>query len=298
MSNNSIFPFVYREGIAAKYIARKRTAPFGNIRVMFEKQMLDETDTNILLHLQKYVYLNAYLIKTLLSRQLAECTTEFCNTHLKQLEKLGFVTRFQFLYTDKSNKEHSTPFVYTLTANARKIFPVKNDESFNTIMDIDCVQRRLSFNQFHIMLEGQYGSTLLYSSYLFGREYDGLYKVMSNGKPIIFYVFSIRQGEDWEKQYLRRIRGFKDYITESGVSYSGLIVICESEYQSLKAERCRYGDREIVSLDVYYVCDYAAVAEGALLQHIIQVDSNNNSYDILRIPVDGAVKENVKVDIS
>lgn len=253
MSNTSNFPFIYREGITVKYAKRKRSGAIANIRVMFEKQMLDETDTNILLHLQKYVFLNSFLLKTLLDRQMEECTTTFCNSHLKQLENLGFVTRFQFFYTDKAGNERTTPFVYTLTANGRKIFPVKYDESFDTVMDIDCVQRRLSFNQFHIMLEGQYGSSLLYSSYLFGREYDGLYKVMSNGKPIIFYVFSIRQGEDWEKQYLKRIRGFKDYISDAGVSYSGLIVICENEYQSLRAERSRNGDKEISSLDVYYL---------------------------------------------
>lgn len=290
------FPFVFRKGIYARYFNKNKKGAIKNIRMMFEKQFLDEIDTSIILHLQKYVYLNAFLLKTLLSRQIEKCTSSFCKVRLKKLEKLGFIVRFQFIYNDEMDIEHATPFVYCLSTSARKIFPIKYDQSFdNNIMDIDYVQRRLSFNQFHIMLEGQYGDTLKFSSYLFGREYDGLYKLSYNNCPLIFYVFSIRTTDGWEKKYLDRLREFKTHVTSANLSFSGLLVVCEYEYQALKAERARSGDKELSDIDIYYICDYAAVAEGALLQHVIEVNSEQNysSYNIIKIQVDGAVKENV-----
>lgn len=291
----SSFPFVFRDGIYAKYAKRNRVGTIKNIRALFEKHFLDEIDTEILLHLQKYVYLNAFLIRTLLGRSLEKCTPEFCKTRLKKLERMGFIVRFQFFYQDDNNIEHATPFVYNLSEAGRRIFPIKDDKSFDITMDIDCVQRRLSYNQFHIMLENQYGSALTYSSYLFGNEYDGLYKLQSNNMPLIFYVFSIRSGHEWEKNYLKRLRKFKASICDTGLSYSGLIVICENEYQSLRAERCRSGDSSLLDIDIYYICDYAAVAEGAILHNLIIARPENNyeSYDIIKLNVDGHVKANV-----
>lgn len=296
MEKTNVFPFVAHEGIVARFFKKSKSGPITNIRVMFEKQFLDEVDTAIMIHLQRYVYLNAFLTRTLLGRQLEECKPEFCKNHLKKLEKLGFVGRFQFIYTDDKKIEHATPFIYYLSDSARKLFPVKGDLSFEqNMMDIDCVQRRLSFNQFHIMLEGQYGEALTYSSYVFDKEYDGLYKMQSSGAPLILYVFSIRSTEGWESKFLERLRSFKKQALAGGFSFSGLIVVCEYEYQSLKAERTRSGDRSLEDLDIYYVCDYASMAEGAILQHIIDVKPENNfsSYDILKINVDGPVKENV-----
>lgn len=296
MADKSGFPFVFHEGIYVRFLKKYKGGTIKNIRTMFEKQFLDEVDTAIILHLQKYVYLNAFLIRTLLSRQLEECTPSFCKARMKKLEKLGFIARFQFIYNDEREVEHATPFIYCLSTSAIKLFPIKHDKSFeNNHMDIDCVQRRLSFNQFHIMLEGQYGDALKFSSYLFGREYDGLYKLSYNNSPLIFYVFSIRSTGGWEKKYLDRLREFKTHITGAKLSLSGLIVVCEYEYQSLKAERARSGDKELGGINVYYVCDYAAVAEGYLLQHVIEVNSeqNHSSYNIIKIQVDGGVKENV-----
>lgn len=292
----SSFPFVYHEGISARFLNKKKNGSAKNIRVLFEKHFLDEKDTAILLHLQKYVYLNAFLLRTLLGRQLNECTPSFCNTRLKKLEKMGFVVRFQFFYTDDKGSEHATPFVYCLSVAGRKVFPIKNDLSFEkNIMDIDCVQRRLSFNQFHIMFEGQYEQALLYSSYVFDNTYDGLYKLNTNNKPFIFYVISIRSTTGWKQKFIERLRNFDNFASMTGVSYSALLVICENEYQALIAERSRRGDSSLNKLDIYYVCDYSAVAEGALLQHVINVKPENNysSYDIINIQVDGSVKVNV-----
>lgn len=296
MGKTHSFPFVSHEGIHARFLNKSKGGPIKNIRSLFEKQFLDEVDTSILLHLQKYVYLNAFLIMTLLSRQFEEVKSEFCKNHLKKLERLGFVVRFQFIYNDDKNIQHATPFVYCLSDSARKLFPIKDDLSFEkNIMDIDCVQRRLSFNQFHIMLEGQYGDSLTYSSYVFGKEYDGLYKMQCAGSPFVFYVISIRSTEGWEKKYLERLRVFKKHAHNGGFSYSGIIVVCEYEFQSLKAERSRSGDKTLEDLDIYYVCDYAAMAEGALLQYVIEVnpEQNYSSYDIIKINIDGPVKENV-----
>lgn len=296
MADTRAFPFVYHEGIFARFLNKSKSGPIKNIRMMFEKQFLDEVDTAIMLHLQKYVYLNAFLMRVLLNRQLEECKPEFCKSHLNKLEKLGFIVRFQFIYNDDKKIEHATPFVYCLSSSARKLFPVKYDLSFeDNIMDIDCVQRRLSFNQFHIMLEGQYGDTLDYSSYVFGKEYDGLYKLRCSGTPLIFYVFSIRSSNGWEKKYLEQLRSFNRHVVKGGFSFSGIIIVCEYEYQSLKAERARSGDKTLNDLDIYYICDYAAMAEGSILQHVIEVNPEKNfsSYDIIKINVDGSVKENV-----
>lgn len=296
MSDKKRFPFVYHEGIYVKFLNKYKHGAIKNIRMLFERQFLDDVDTAILLHLQKYVYINAFLLYVLLDRQMVECNLSFCKNRLSKLEKLGFVVRFQFIYPDDRGVEHATPFVYCLSSNARKLFPVSFDQSFeNNIMEIDCVQRRLSFNQFHIMLEGQYEKALKFSSYQFGREFDGLYKLTFNNQPLVFYAFSIRSNEGWEKQYLNRVRQLKEYIIGANLSFSAILVICEYEYQALRAERVRSGDKGLCNLDIYYVCDYAAVAEGALLHHIIAVNPEKNfsSYNIIKIHVDGQVKENV-----
>lgn len=296
MVKTQMFPFVYRESSFPRYTKKSGIKPIINIRAMFEQHFLDEIDTAILLHLQKYVYLNAFLIRTLLSRELEKCTPEYCSLRLKNLEKLGFVVKFQFVYTDDKMVEHSTPFVYNLSVSGRKLFPITEDKSFNdNIMDIDCVQRRLAYNQFHIMLENQYHHALEYSSYAFGRQYDGLYKLKTNTSPVIFYVISIRSSNEWAKGYLNRLRNLKLHIESAGLSYSGIIVVCENEMQSLKAEKSRSGDKELGNLDVYYVADRASVAEGCILHHVIHVkpESNYANYDIVRINVEGEIKENV-----
>lgn len=300
MPSKQTFPFVFHDGVYAKFSKKKNAGMIKNIRVMFEKQFLDVVDTDIMLHLQKYIYLNSFLIRTLLKRKLGECTTDFCNEHLKKLEKLGFVVRFQFVYKGDDGKEHATPFVYALSVSAKKLFSVKGDKSYvDSYMDVDCVLRRLAYNQFHIIFEGQYEGALSYSSYVFDAEYDGLYKLKSKDLPIIFYAISIRNSIDWEKRYLDRLRTLREHIKAAGLSYSGIIVICESEYQSLRAERCRSGDKELSSMDVYYLCDYAAVIEGVVLDHVICVkpEDNYSTYDIISINVDGAVKQNVELKI-
>lgn len=295
MAITQVFPFIFHKGINIRFTRKNTAGTIKDFRIMFEKNFLDEKDTTILLNLQKYIYLNAFLLRTLLNRQI-ECNAEFCNSRLKKLEKLGFVIRFQFYYSDENNMEHATPFVYCLSSSARKIFPIKEDKSFNdNMIDIDCIQRRLSFNQFHIMLEKQYENALQYSSYIFSNEYDGIYKMQSSGKPVIFYVISIRSTEGWGKKYLDKLRCFNNQVTIAKISYSGLIIICENEMQAIKAERSRSGDKEIKDLDIYYITDYAAVAEGSLLQHVIYVkpEDNFSNYDTLSINIDGPIKENV-----
>lgn len=288
------FPFVYHDGIKIKYKKSSGVYSLKKLRTMFEFYAIDDIDMSILIDLQKYLFLNAYLIKILLSRHISECKGEFCNNRLQQLEKKGFVTKFQFVYVDDNQVEHATPFVYRLSEAAHKIFEIRIDKKRNDSMfDVDYVQRRLAFNQFHIMLENQYHDEIRYSHYAVRKEYDGIYRFSVNGSLLLFYVFAIRGTENWEKNYLEKIRVFKNYTKENQLPVSALLVICEYEMQALKAEKSRMGDVELKDLSVYYLCDYASVAEGSIFQYLIKVNDDGSSYDMLQLRLDGKIKENV-----
>ncbi len=296
MDKTHLFPFTYHEGMQLSYHEPKKKL-FIDIKLMFERNQLQPEDTAILHMLQKYCYMNAYLIRMILNQQMQECTQNYCSKHLKKLEELGLVKRFQFIYTIGGNKR-GTPFVYELTAKAKKLFRVKENSFDQDNLDINKILSLLSFNQFHIMFEKQMSTSLLHSSYHFDSYSDGMYKFMSNGKPVIFYLFTIRSHVGWKEKFLERLRKLKAHIEQNMMTYSGIIVVCENEMQSLAAERYRMSDETLRTADIYYMCDYAAVTEGYILQYLINVlpDNNYSTYNILKVPVDGNIFINVSTE--
>lgn len=287
------YPFSYHSGMKTIYYKPKKNI-YIDIKRLFSNHELSEEDTLILHMLCKYKYLNAFLIRILLEENMTICTQCFVSKRLLFLESRGLINRFQFCYNDVEDKEHKTPFVYEAAYKTKQLFlkkfPVSVEES------IDSILRRISYNQFHIFLEKQMSSALKISSPHFDGLSDGTYSVLSQGNILSFYVFSIRNTENWCKSFHKRLKSLLEYLRDNSLSFSAIIIICENEMQSLAAEQYRKSVSSIKDASVYYVCDYAAVEEGFLLNHLIYVrpEKNFTSYDIIKVPVDGNIHPNEK----
>ena len=283
------YPFSYHKGMQLVRFEPKNKM-FTDIKRLFAEHKLTETDTIILNALCKYEYLNTFLIRTLLEQTLNPCTQSFINKRLSFLESKGLVQRFYFQYIDNDGKPHNTPFIYEATYRTKQLF-LKKVQVVPNLDIVTTILRHISFNQFHIFLEKQMAEVLKFSAAHFNDKSDGTYRFLSHGKPASFYVFSIRSEDNWNKAFLNRLRSLLAYMKANNLTCSGIIVICENEMQSLTAEQYRKSASECTNAPIYYICDYAAVAEGHILEHLIYVkpDKNYTSYDIIRVPIDGKI---------
>lgn len=289
MNTPKHYPFRYHKDMKMVRFEPKNKIII-DIKRLFSEHKITEEDTRILNMLCKYEYLNAFLIRILMEQTLSTCNQNFINKRLSFLEANGLVQRFQFKYTDIDGKEHSTPFIYEAAYKTKKLFLKR----VAVVPDLDIVTtilRRIAFNQFHIFFEKQMAGALKYSVAHFNGKSDGTYRFFSQGKPTSFYVFSIRSEDNWNKTYLNRLRNLLEHMKTNSLSCSGIIVICENEMQSLTAEQYRKSVAECSKAPVYYICDYAAVAEGHILSHLLHVrpDKNYTSYDVIHVPVDGKI---------
>lgn len=280
------YPFHYHEGITiARSITKSKVTI--NLKELFASHELVEIDTQILYMLCQYEYLNAFLIYTLIKQNNVTCNLNFIKHRLVFLGTRGLVQRFQFKYFDKQKKEHRTPFIYESTYKIKQLFRkcFKN----KLVEDIDTILRQISYNQFHILLEQQLGTCLDYSVMHFDKESDGTYSFYSHGKSVLFYVFSIRYGDNWLIKYSKRLISCINYIKDTLCSYTGILVICENEVQGMLAEKYRRSIVECKDASVYYLCDSVAMIENGVLCHLMYVrpEQGYSTYDTIQVVVDG-----------
>lgn len=292
MENTQHYPYSWHEGTKIEYHEPKHKI-IVDIKKLFAEHWITENDTAILIKLTEYEYLNAFLLYQTLKAQFPELKQNYVTNRLKQMEGRGLVKRFQFIYGDEV--KHSTPFVYMPTSRVYDIFSMKKAADVEGCT-MDYIMRRLSFNQHDIMLHKQMGSALTYTSKHFNEASDAIYRFCSNNAPVTLHTLSIRTTPEWENQFVSRLKRFNEYIRTHSVGYTAIVVICETEMQALEAERKRKKDEDVNQLSILYVTDLAAVTEGFLYGKLIRVLPQNDysSYDIIRLPIDGAVFMNVK----
>ena len=72
------------------------------------------------------------------------------------------------------------------------------------------------------------------------------------------------------------LRAIKEFTSNHKVSGIGVIVICETEYQAMDAQRYKSCEAELRDLEVYYICDTTMLDSNDILSQLIEVLPNEN----------------------
>lgn len=278
-------PFAYHENSTIRYDIIKPTKGIQSIRNLFERRLINDKDAAILECISTYGYLNAHLIRNILSQQM-ECNETFCKEHLAKLVKCDLLVRMRIVYKDIYARTHESPYFYSLSERGRKLFGSKN-EGAETHSALD-ILKTMAFNQFYIKIKNCYKSTMINAAYCMKNSalpYDGRLFFDSRGKKISMNVITIRQQEGWQKEYLDKLRTQK---LRSGTGCSAILVLCETELQALEAEKSRKSVKELAEEEVCYMCDHSTFSDKPALEQLIKVRPENNysAYDICEIMVD------------
>lgn len=281
-------PFTYHGNDEIVYEPVKNSK-IKSLRALFEQRMLLNADGRIMYYIDKYTYLNAFLIRNLLTLEM-ECTQEFCKNRLNHLVKLGLITRFRSIHTDTFGKKHGSVYFYHFTQKGRALFAKTNavkSKEIDEIPDIGDVLRQIAYNQLHIMLHVVYGPSVN-QLYHYGKTYyDGQVNLTSSGKKASFCIITLRAEctENWKEQYNARLLESQN----QKMPPKAFIVLCETELQALEAERYRKCSAELAQLSICYLCDHATNSIDGVFSKMILVKPENNysEYDICSIPIDG-----------
>ncbi len=251
-----------------------------SVKALVEKGALKSSDKAILEFLGAYGYLNAFMIRCLLTGSEtggSEEDKKSLQKALKMLVKTGLIIRFRIVYTDSFCVDHSSPFVYQLGKTQSLI---KNKETrkaeTDDIVDPLAVVTRLAYNQFIIAATLQYMYRKLYIAQNYGVPGTDaqLLMTLENGNKVGFNVIVVRGDTHWKDTFRHRL-----LARPNGFPY---IAVCESEQNALEIERFHKSMPDIAKIGVFYVCDYAAISGDDVMSQIISVNavSNFSSYDI------------------
>lgn len=282
-------PFAFHKDSSIRFDNIKPAKGLQNIRSLFEKRMIKEPESAVLDAINTYGYLNAFLIRLLVEQRM-ECTQSFCKELLAKMVKLGLLCRFRIVYNDIDKKEHASSYIYTFSERGRKLFG-RQKESMEEIDSLD-VLTTLAFNQFYIMTKHTYRDALTNAVYCNKNDvmpYDGRIQFLSNGKAVRLDVLTIRQNEQWEKEFLKKL---KKQITYTATKSSAVLVLCETELQALSAERARKSVKELNEIEICYLCDFSTCSGKPTLEQLIRVnaESDYSSYEVCVLPVDGTIR--------
>jgi len=282
-------PFLYHGNDEIVYEPMKNSK-VKSLRSLFEQRMLLKADGRILYYIDKYAYLNAYLIRSLLSLE-TECSPEFCKNRLNHLVKLGLLTRFRTMHSDSFGKKRGSVYFYQFTEKGRSLFAKTNvatSKEYEDVSDAGDVLRRVAYNQLHIMLYIVYGPNCVNQLYHYGKTYyDGHVRFTSNGKEVSFHILTLRANctENWKELFNARL--FESQRQK--LPPKSFLVLCETELQALEAEKYRKCIAELTGLNICYLCDYSTNSVEGVFSKLILVKPENNysEYDICNIPIDG-----------
>lgn len=280
-------PFAFHGNEKIKYdvVPASKTI---SIRNMFERRLLLDADGKILHFIEKYTYLNAYLIRNLLAAEM-ECKDTFCRERLNHLVKLGMLSRFRITHEDRFGITHASSYFYTFSEKGRGLYlKEKHRKKENEVMPSpDDVLRHTAFNQLYIMLYLIYGPSCVNQVYRYGNKaYDGQVQFTSMGKSASFHVLSLRTNDNWKETYIARLLESQ----KQKIPCKSFIVLCETELQTLEAEKYRKTVQEVAKLNICYLCDHSTNSSDGIFSHLIMVKPENNysSYDICSLPIDGS----------
>jgi len=282
-------PFAYHGNDEIAYEPVKNSK-IKSLRALFEQRMLLNADGRILYYIDAYTYLNAFLIRSLLSLEM-ECSPEFCKNRLNHLVKIGLLTRFRIMHTDSFGKRRGSVYFYQFTEKGRSLFSKNNTskgKDEKETYDAGEILRQMAYNQLHIMLYIVYGPKCINQLYHYGKTYyDGHVHFTSNGNDVSFHIMTLKPEcvENWKEQYNARL--FESQ--KQKIPPKAFIVLCETELQALEAEKYRKCTAELSRLNICYLCDHATNSTDGAFSKLIQVKSENNytEYDICSIPIDG-----------
>lgn len=279
-------PFAYHGDDEIKYDVMTAKKPI-SIRNMFERRMLLDADAKILHFIERYQYLNAYLIRNLLAAEM-QCTPVFCRERLNHLVKIGLLSRFRIIHNDKFGKKHASSYFYSFSEKGRGLYlkEGRKKEQAADIPEAGEVLRHAAFNQLYIMLHLIYGPGCVNQVYRYGNKaYDGKVQFASMGKNTSFHILSLRTKEGWKENYVERLMESQ----RQKLPCTSFIVLCETELQALEAERYRKTVPEVTQIGICYLCDHATNSPDGIFSHLIMVNPENNysSYNICSVPIDG-----------
>jgi hypothetical protein len=271
--------FSYRATSRIEYDTADSRA-HASAKSLIEKGVLKNTDKMILDFLGEYEYLNAYMLRCLITgseRGGEEKDKRPLQKTLKALMKTGLIKRFRIVYTDIFCVEHSSPFIYQLgTYRSLTESKEKRKADYDHIITPIEVVSRLAFNQFIITLVLQYMYHKVYVAQNYGLAGTDAQVLMTlkNNNKLGFNIVTSRGNEQWKDT-------LKKQLTSRPNNFP-YIVICESEQAAMEIERYHKATAEIATIGVFYICDYASISGDKLFDQVISVNAVNNysSYDI------------------
>jgi hypothetical protein len=252
---------------------------------LFERGTLKSGDKAILDLLNSYTYLNAYMIRCLITGSETggnERDRKPVQKMLKALMKSGLIRRFRIIYTDEFCVEYSTPFIYQLgsasTMNVRKDDKGTQEAPIPTPLD---VVSRLSLNQFLITVTLQYMYKKIYIARNYGMKGSDaqVFLTLTNNNGVGFNIISIRSDEKWRDTLNTRLA--------SRLNSYPYLIICESEQAAMEIERFHKKCADISAVAAFYVCDYATISGDMVFEQIIAVNpiDNFSSYDVCKFDI-------------
>lgn len=290
-------PFLYYKEMTYTMNKAKESS-LENIRAMCRNGMLTELHYSIMRTLYIYSYLNGYLIREALlldTKNTFNLSPITGRKAIKTLVGRGLLLQYTFNHIDDNGNEQGSPFIYKLSASGERmvqreqggllkyLVPKKQIVDSKPFEIID-VLKRLVINQFHITFMKQYMSKkCLYSADYYKMEYKGvvfpaIYRIeLPLGKAILsMLLIPIRSNYGWQNEFLSNLRIMKEFIDNKGITGVGVLVICETEYQSMEAARYKASDSTLKSMEVFYLCDSTIVSSDDALSQLIEVLPKNN----------------------
>ncbi len=267
--NTKTTPFASRDTDRIVYDRAERR---GGLKAKITKQFLKEPELLIIESLQRYTFLNAAMIGTILERDIGYPKASVKQI-LSRMTKGRVITRFRVAYTDAFEKEHRSSYIYTLADN------IFNDGNIELLSRT--AYSYLAFNQFHIAVNQKYHGIMTGYYCKDSDAIDGSVSFTSEGKRVTLNVITIRKGIEAGMHASEVLRNSVKGDRVKGT----LLILCESELHALEIERYRKMIDELEEIRVFYMCDHATTGQSMPFDNVVRV-KNEREYEIVTIPVD------------
>lgn len=284
-SKRKLSPFLYFDDMTYTITQKK-----GILKAKFRKEKktgaFPAIYSDILFILQKYQYLNAYLLReAVLQKNFYSCDTIAFRKILKKMVSKGYLIQYEFHHKGEDGTVHGSPFIYTLSEAGERCVIYEGGTPIEIKKDFDLITvlNHLAFNQYYILFQKQFQTNKniiiqeYYGSICKKSKVQGYMKIkISQQASIQLFVFSIRQSKDWNQQYLGHLRAIVSYLNKNTCSCPLVLTICETEQQAMKAEKYRSCCKELNELETYFVCDSSLLESETVFHRLIEVLPRNN----------------------
>lgn len=274
-----ISPFASYPGMKAK---KKRGKPLSEKQ--YENAMktgeFQKVHGEILAAMYQYGYLNSFLLRQILPEAYPP---EYVTRSIKWLMSNGFLMQYEFSHSE-GNRESVSPRVYSLSASGQSAakktgqipFCFQNPVLSKNFSIHDCLCT-LAYNQFHVFFckaFGEYAATEYYSHIWRETGIPGAYLISSKRGQIVFYVFALRQMEQWESQCLEKLRKLKSAQDRDAAPSGIVICICDMDILANEIQKLKCCEKELKAIPMYYVND-TSLMDNCGFSRLIDVPSSN-----------------------